>query len=121
MVIYNMKKIKTRDFLNSSPANVKQILLTLGRNIRIARLRRNMRLVDLAERVGISRFTMSDVEKGKPSTGIGAYITALWVLGLSAELKNIADPDQDTEGKKLDGIRFRKTATKRKKVLDNDF
>jgi hypothetical protein len=36
-------------FLKTPPAAVEQILLQLGRNIRIARLRRKLRLSDLAE------------------------------------------------------------------------
>lgn len=123
-MIYKMVKInmtKHNIFLKSPPAAVEQNLLRLGRNIRTARLRRMMRLSDLADRVGISRYTMSDVEKGKPSVSIAAYVGALWVLGLIDELRDIADPDHDTEGKALENSRSPKTAAKRKKVLENDF
>jgi DNA-binding XRE family transcriptional regulator len=121
---YKMVKInvtKHNIFLKNPPAAVEQILLQLGRNIRTARLRRMMRLSDLAARVGVSRYTMSDVEKGKPSVSIAAYVGALWALGLIDELRDIADPDHDTEGKALESIRSPKTAAKRKKVLENDF
>ena len=103
------------------PAAVERILIQLGRNIRTARLRRRMRLQDLALRVGVSRFLMSDIEKGKPTIAIAAYIGALWVLGLTDDLGNIADPDRDLEGKALENMYAPKTAPKRKKVLDNDF
>ena len=103
------------------PAEVERILLQLGRNIRIARLRRKLRIEDVAERVGVSRYSMSDVEKGKPTTAIAAYIGALWALGLTDDLYNIADPDRDSEGKALENARAPKTAPKRKKELDNDF
>lgn len=103
------------------PAKVENILLQLGRNIRIARLRRRMRLQDLAEHVGISRYVMSDIEKGKPTTAIAAYVAALWALGLTDDLHHIADPDRDAEGKALEDMTLPKTAAKRKKVLDNDF
>ena len=105
----------------SVPAAVESILLQLGRNIHIARLRRKMRLVDLAERVGVSRYLISDLEKGKPTIAIATYISVLWVLGLSEDMRLIGDPDNDTEGKALESIRAPKTAAKRKKVLDNDF
>lgn len=105
----------------SIPATVEQILLQLGRNIRTARLRRKLRLQDLAERVGISRYRMADVEKGKPTTAIAAYMGALWALGLTDDLYLIADPNRDTEGKALEDARAPKTAPKRKKALDNDF
>lgn len=106
---------------SSPPAAVERILSRLGKNIRIARLRRRLRLEDLAERVGVSRYLMSDVEKGKPTAAIVTYIGALWALGLTEELSSIADPDHDTEGKALEDIRAPKTAAKRKKTLDNDF
>lgn len=103
------------------PAAVEQLLLQLGRNIRTARLRRHLRLVDVAERVGISRFLMSDIEKGKPTVAIASYVSTLWALGLMDDLYHLADPDRDTEGKILESARAPKTAPKRKKVLDNDF
>jgi len=112
---------KHNSFLKTPPAAVEQTLLQLGHNIRIARLRRNMRLSDVAERVGVSRYLMSDVEKGKSSASIAAYAGALWVLGLVEELGRVANPDNDTEGKALESARAPKTAAKRKKVLDNDF
>lgn len=103
------------------PAAVEELLLQLGRNIRIARLRRNLRLVDLAERVGISRFLMSDIEKGKPTVAIAAYLNALWALGLTDKIRDIAAPDSDSEGKAIENARAPRTAAKRKKDLDNDF
>ncbi len=38
-----------------------------------------MRLEDVAERVGVSRFTVADVERGKPGISMAAYLGALWV------------------------------------------
>lgn len=119
LIIINMAKYYS--FINAPPAAVEEILLQLGRNIRTARLRRNMRLSDLAEKVGVSRYLISDVEKGKPTAGIAAYVGALWALGLADELRDIADPDHDTEGKALENARAPKTAAKRKKALDNEF
>jgi transcriptional regulator with XRE-family HTH domain len=103
------------------PAAVEQILLQLGRNIRTARLRRKLRLEDLAARVGLSRYVMSDIEKGKPTTAVAGYIGALWALGLTDELRNIGDPDRDAVGKAFEGSRAPTTAPKRTKALDNDF
>ncbi len=112
---------RANPIVKMQPAAVEQILTQLGRNIRIARLRRRLRLEDLAERIGISRYLMSGIEKGKPSAAIAAYIGALWALGLSDDLHMIADPDRDGEGKALENKYAPKTAAKRKKVLDNDF
>ena len=103
------------------PAAVEAALTRLGRNIRTARLRRQMRLEDLAARVGISRYVMSDIEKGKPTTAIASYIGALWGLGLADTMSAVADPDHDEEGKALEQSRAPTTAPKRRKGLDNDF
>lgn len=105
----------------TTPAAVEEMLIQLGRNIRIARLRRNMKMSDLADRVGVSRYTIADIEKGKSSVGMGIYIGALWVLGLLDDLRQVADPDHDIEGKALENARSPKTAAKRKKALENDF
>ncbi len=112
---------KANKISKTPPAAVEQILMRLGRNIRIARLRRKLRLEDLAERIGISRYLMSDVEKGKATSAIAAYIGALWALGLTEDLYLIADPSRDKEGQALEESRAPRTASKRKKVLDNDF
>ena len=119
MVKTNMSKRTA--FLKTPPAAVEQMLLQLGRNIRTARLRRKMRLSDVAERVGVSRYLIADVERGKPSASIAAYVGVLWVLGLIDDLHRVADPDLDTEGKAFEAARLPKTAAKRIKALDNDF
>jgi transcriptional regulator with XRE-family HTH domain len=102
------------------PFAVEQALNRLGDNIRTARLRRKLRLEDVAERMGISRFALSDVEKGKPTTAVAAYLGALWALGLLDQMEEVADPDRDEEGKILERSRAPKTARTRK-ALDNDF
>lgn len=104
----------------SPPAAVEDILNRLGRNIRTARLRHKLSREELAERVGISRYVLADIEKGKPTTAIAAYLGALWALGLLQDMREVADPDRDEEGKILERARSPKTAPKRK-TLDDDF
>ncbi len=104
----------------SPPHAVAQALTTLGRNIRTARLRRKLAREQLAERIGISRYLMADIEKGKPTTAIAAYLGALWALGLLRQMEGLADPDRDLEGKTLESARSPKTAPKRK-AFDDDF
>ena len=102
------------------PAALEQALQRLGRNIRTARLRRRWRLEDVAERMGVSRFTVADVERGKPGTSIAAYLGALWVLGLLDQLAVVADPDRDEEGKALEAARQPGQAPRRHR-FDDDF
>ena len=104
----------------SPPAAIEEILNRLGRNIRTARLRRRLSMEELAERIGISRYVMADVEKGKPTTAIAAYLGALWALGLHGDIPKLADPDSDEEGKILERARSPRTAPKRK-IIDDDF
>jgi transcriptional regulator with XRE-family HTH domain len=104
----------------SPPAAVENALNQLGHNIRTARLRRKLSREQLAERIGISRYVLADIEKGKPTTGIAAYLGALWALGLLRDMREVADPDRDEEGKILERSRSPKTAPKRRK-MDDDF
>lgn len=103
------------------PAQVEQHLIQLGKNINMARLRRGLRMIDLADKVGVSRYLISDIEKGKSTVSIGAYFSAVWALGLAETLNNIASPDQDILGQTLERIKAPKTAGKHKKNLDNEF
>lgn len=104
----------------SPPHAVAHALATLGRNIRTARLRRKLTREQLAERIGISRYVMADIEKGKPTTAIAAYLGALWALGLLEDAERLADPDRDLEGNTLEAARSPKTAPKRK-AFNDDF
>ena len=91
-----------------------------GAQYRTARLRRRWRLEDVAERMGVSRFTVADVERGKPGTSIAAYLGSLWVLGLLDQLEAVADPDRDGEGKALEAARQPGQAPRRRR-FDDDF
>ena len=78
-----------------------QALLRLGSRIRLARVRRKLRQEDLAHQIGRARATVVAIEKGSPSTEIGAYVAALWALGLLQELDLVADPGLDRDGQAL--------------------
>ncbi len=104
----------------SPPSAVAEALERLGRNIRTARLRRQLRIEDVASRMGTTRFTVADVERGKPGTSAAAYLGALWALGLLEQATDLADPDRDEEGKVLESAR-QPTQAPRRRSLDNDF
>ena len=69
------------------------MLERLGENIRLARLRRNISATLQAERAGISRPTLSSVEKGAPSVSLGSYVQVLVSLGLEEDLLKVAAED----------------------------
>ena len=58
-----------------------EILEQMGEQIKLARLRRRLSTELVAERAGISRATLWNVEKGSPSVAIGIYATVLHALG----------------------------------------
>ena len=101
------------------PAAVEDALARLGRNIRTARLRRRMPQQRLAQHIGVSRFVVADIERGKPTTGIAAYLGALWALGLLAHMRDVGDPDRDEEGKTLERARSPRTARPRRSLSDD--
>jgi len=94
--------------------NVKKILVNLGENIKLARLRRKYSSQLVAERAGISRSTLVSIEKGEPGVSIGNYIQVLFVLGLEKDLEKVALDDK--LGRKLQdaNIQTRKRAPKKK-------
>jgi transcriptional regulator with XRE-family HTH domain len=69
-------------------------LRDLGGNIRFARLRRKLSSEQIAERAGISRPTLTAIEKGLPNVSIGMYAQVLSVLGLSDDLLRVAKDDE---------------------------
>jgi transcriptional regulator with XRE-family HTH domain len=92
----------------------RRILIKLGENIRLARLRRKLSAEQVAERAGISRLTLIRIEKGSPVVSIGNYLQALFVLGLEKDLEQIAS--SDPLGRKLQDAKLsvRLRAPKRK-------
>jgi len=70
-----------------------KILEEVGENIKLARLRRKLTAEQVAERAGISRSTLWQVEKGLPSVSFGTYVQVLFVLGLEQDLLLIAKDD----------------------------
>ena len=78
-----------------------QAIIRLGSRIRIARLRRKLRQEDLARQIGRTRATVIAIEQGSATSEIGAYVSALWTLGLLRELDLVADPGLDRDGQAL--------------------
>ncbi|MHC5310630.1 helix-turn-helix domain-containing protein [Myroides sp. LJL116] len=80
----------------------KGVLTQVGEQIKLARKRRKLTTVQIAERADISRSTLNLIEKGEPSVAMGAYFNVLRVLGLQEDfLKLAAD---DTLGRKLQDL-----------------
>ncbi len=75
--------------------DTQRILETMGEQIKLARLRRNLAAELVAERAGISRATLWSVEKGAPTVAMGTYAAVLHALGgLDKDLELIAKDDE---------------------------
>ena len=59
----------------------KKILEEMGRNFRLARLRRSYTAKLICERANISRATLWQIEKGSPSVSIGNYVAVAHAIG----------------------------------------
>lgn len=80
------------------PPEIADTIIILGDHIRIARKRRNLTMAEMSSRMFITRKTLARLEKGDPGVSLAVFASALWVLGLDDNLKNIAEPTQDTIG-----------------------
>lgn len=85
----------------SPPVPVEQALKRLGDNLRVARVRRNVTIEDVAERIGTGPRAVMDAERGKPSTGIVVYLALLLFYDLLAPFEKLADPLKDRQGLSL--------------------
>lgn len=76
----------------------------MGENIKLARKRRNLTTIQVAERAGINRSTLYHIEKGNPSVALGAYFNVLRVLGLEEDFLKLAADDEF--GRKLQDLKL---------------
>ena len=110
-----------KNFLAAAPPyEVEQAITRLGRDLRTARLRRNLTVRQVAEKIGTGPRAVMDAEKGKPGTGLAVYTALLWAYGLLRPFRDLADPQADSEGFALDQLARRKHA-RSGRGLDNDF
>ncbi|MGH7283870.1 MAG: helix-turn-helix transcriptional regulator [Polyangiaceae bacterium] len=83
---------------------VARILAELGRNIRLARTRRELTAALVAERAGMSRPTLRAIERGDAGVTLGAIANVLNSLGLADDLARIARDDD--LGRQLEDARL---------------
>ncbi|WP_293687999.1 helix-turn-helix domain-containing protein [Phascolarctobacterium succinatutens] len=98
---------------NIMPAT-ENILKTLGEQIKLARLRRNLTAELVAERAGISRSSLWKVESGNPAVAMGIYAAVLHALNnMDKDLLLVAKDDE--MGRRLQDLELitRKRATRR--------
>ena len=101
------------------PLAARRTLVKLGEDIVVARKKRRISTISMAERAFISRGTLYKLERGDPSVSIGVYATVLAILGLVEGLGNVADRSADNLGLDIDEDRLPKKIQPRSKSRRN--
>lgn len=88
------------------PPRVKRALTKLGSDVALARKKRSLTAMMMAERLGVAKSTYLKVEKGDPSVALGTYAMTFFVLGFGEALGEILDARRDDQGLMLDAERM---------------
>ncbi|MDY4991759.1 MAG: helix-turn-helix transcriptional regulator [Prevotella sp.] len=95
------------------PRKLEEKMKIVGEQIKLARLRRNLSVAQVAERATCSPLTVARIEKGTPTVAIGIYLRVLYALQLEDDILLIAQ--QDELGRQLQDLALtnRKRASKK--------
>lgn len=105
---------KASTSLETLPSSVLAQLRLLGEHLAIARKRRREPRKSWALRMGVSEPTLMRMERGDPSVSMGVYATALWLMGRSQALPDLAAPVHDL-GALEDAVRAAQKRSVRKR------
>jgi len=83
------------------PLPVERAIVKLGRDISLARRRRQLTQASLAERIGASLATVRRLEKGDPRIALHFMARALHVFGELERLNQLLDTGEDVLGLSL--------------------
>lgn len=87
---------------DSLPPRVSRTLAKLGADVALARKKRHLTVVMMAERLGVAKSTYLKVEKGDPTVALGTYAMTFFILGFGDCLGEILDARHDDQGLLLD-------------------
>ncbi|HOG41969.1 MAG TPA: helix-turn-helix transcriptional regulator [Bacteroidales bacterium] len=87
------------------PRKLEQKMQIVGEQIKLARLRRDLSIAQVAERATCSPLTVSRIEKGTPTVAIGIYLRVLYALQLDEDILHLAKDDK--LGRALQDINMR--------------
>lgn len=88
-------KMEVRRITNTLPDALVAKLTRMGEDISAARRARRISQAEMAEKIGVSRKTISSLEQGDPKVGFGTYLQAAWVMGLEDRLLGAFSPEKD--------------------------
>ena len=95
------------------PRKLEQKMQIVGEQIKLARLRRNLSIAQIAERATCSPLTVSRIESGAPTVAFGIYLRVLYALQLDDDILLLAK--EDTLGKSLQDLRLKERERASKK------
>jgi transcriptional regulator with XRE-family HTH domain len=75
------------------PSQDEAALRAFASRIKLARLKRNLTQIDMAERAGIGRLSYLALENGNPGTSLATVIRVMNVLGYPEWLETILQSD----------------------------
>jgi len=90
----------------SLPLPATHALKQMGRDLALARRKRGISTVNMAERLFVSRDTLWRLERGDPSVSLGTLAAALFVLQIHERITTLAAPATDALGLELDEQRL---------------
>lgn len=76
------------------PRKLAQKMEIVGEQIRLARLRRQLSIAQVADRATCSPLTVARIEKGLPTVAIGIYLRVLYALQLEDDILHLAQVDE---------------------------
>lgn len=103
------------------PPRTRKLLEQMGQQLRLARVKRGLTEVEMADRMMVSRQTVRRLESGEPSVGLRVLASALHVLGLESNLSLLADPGADRAALARDIERSAPRRRTAKAAPDDDF
>ena len=95
------------------PRKLEDKMKVVGEQIRLARLRRDLSIAQVAERATCSSVTISRVEKGAPTVSIGIYLRVLYALQLDDDILLLAQKDEIGRGLQDLRLKQRERASKK--------
>ena len=79
---------------NWLPRKLEEHLTIVGEQFRLARLRRNLTIEQVADRAQCSRLTVGKLEKGGATVSLGVVLRVLYALQLDDDILHLAQDDK---------------------------
>lgn len=98
---------------NKLPRKLEQKMQTVGEQIKLARLRCNLSVAQVAERATCSPLTVSRIEKGVPTVAICIYLRVSYALQLDDDILLLAQNNEMGRALQDLALKHRKRASKK--------